>query len=120
MKTKNILLDLQFSLPNATREPSPKNVIDPHYLVITGVKYTLVVDLKIDQDEWNDYFVHANEFFIYDADNLPIEDADPSLISKWIHDNILYKAVNDFKESKYKDFNDWKANSPLIELNAIS
>lgn len=123
MKTSDILLDIEFSLPNATREPSLKNIINPHYLVIKGLKYTLVIDLEIDNDVdngiWNDYFTSVNEFFIYDADNLRVEYAEPGLISDWIHYNILYKPVDDFKESKYEDFEYWKLHSPLVELELL-
>lgn len=116
MKTNDILLDLEFSLPRATREPAKGNVIDPTHVVIKGLKYTLVVDLEIDQDEWNNYYSSIKDFYVFDADNLPVENIAIELLRDWIVKTFLYKEVGDFKESKYEDFNEWIKNSPLVEL----
>lgn len=118
-KTNDILLDMQFSLPRAIREPSKRNAINPVYMVIKGVRHTLVIEFQLGQDSFMSYVSLVKEFFVFDPDNLPIDDINIGLITAWIIRNFLYKDISYFKESKYEDFNDWKKNSPLVELGVV-
>jgi hypothetical protein len=118
MKTKDVLLDLQFSIGGARREPTIENIIAPNHLVIEGVKFTAVFKFEFDQCSvhfWNEHITSVQEFFIFDPDNYPIQ-VDPDLMREWIDKHILFKNVDEFGKAHYKDAQDWQMNSPLVKL----
>lgn len=122
-KTTDILLDLSVNIHAVKREPTKDTPIYPNHIVIKGFKYSLVAELEVTQctvHPWNQYFTGIKSFVVYDPDGFIVNDYHSDLLQEWIVTNFFYKNIDSFKHQSYLSYEDWKVNSPLIELEYLT